>query len=295
MRRFRRVAVLMGGPSDEREVSLRSGRAVAQALRTAGYEVAEVVVDDGLPTLPAQTEAVFIALHGRFGEDGQVQCWLQQRGMPYTGSGPESSSASFDKRISKRIFESAKIPTPAWAVARAGDPCPLPLPVVVKPPRQGSSIGARKVAMESEWAAALEAALRYEEEALVEAFIPGRELTVGMLDGQPLPVIEIHARGGWYGYEEKYTPGLTRYDVPARLSATVTKRAQALAVETYRALGCRGMGRVDFRMTPEGDLFVLEMNTVPGFTETSLLPKAAGAAGLSFSDLCARILEKAAL
>ncbi len=295
MGRYRRVAVLMGGPSEERDVSLRSGQAVAAGLRSAGYLVSEVVVEKNLPELPLGTEAVFIALHGQFGEDGQVQCWLQRMGVPYTGSGPESSAAAFDKRISKRIFDSENIPTPPWAVIRKGSSCPLPFPVVIKPPRQGSSIGAKKVERESEWVSALETALRYDEEALVEAYIPGRELTVGLLDGIPLPVIEIHPRGGWYGYEEKYTTGLTRYDVPAMLPDVWAKNCQSMAVRTCQALGCRGLGRVDYRMAPDGELFVLEMNTIPGFTETSLLPKAAAAAGLSFPELCARILETAGL
>jgi len=292
-KRFQKVAVLKGGPSAEREVSLRSGAAVAKGLREAGYTVAEVDVGDRVLSIPAGVEAVFVALHGEFGEDGQVQQILEARGIPYTGSDPKASRASFDKVISKRIFEAAGVPTPEYEVLRAGASRRLPLPVVVKPPRQGSSIGVGMVFEESQWMPALAASWAYDSEALVERFIPGRELTVGIVTGEALPVVEIVTDAGYYDYEAKYTPGGSRHVVPALLPSDVTRQCQAVALQTFHVLGCRGFGRVDIRMTPEGELFVLEMNNIPGFTATSLLPDAAAAAGIRFPDLCMRIMEVA--
>ncbi len=295
MERYKRVAVLMGGPSAEREVSIRSGTAVAEGLRQAGYAVESVVVTGKKVALPPGVEAVFIALHGEFGEDGQVQAILRAKGVPYTGSDPESSAASFDKLRCKRILDAHGIPTPRWEVLREGDRRSLPLPVVTKPPRQGSSIGIARARTRSAFALAMAESLKYGRDVLVEAFVPGHELTVGLVDGDPLPVIEIVPKGGFYGYRQKYTRGETRYDCPAAITTRQARRCRELARAVYVALGCRGMGRVDFRMTPGGDLFVLEMNTIPGFTETSLLPKAAARAGMGFSALCGRIMETAAV
>jgi D-alanine-D-alanine ligase len=292
--RFRRVAVLKGGPSAEREVSLASGAAVARALRGRGYDVSEVDVTDAALDLPPDIDAVFIALHGAFGEDGGAQAVLEARGIPFTGSGSVASRVAFDKTESKRVFEKAGIATARYEVLTRGQRRTLRLPVVVKPPRQGSSIGLSKVFEEAQWASALETALAYDSEALVEAYIPGVELTVGIVGDQVLPVVEIRAPEGCYDYKAKYTKGLTEYLVPAPLSVEDTRRCQELAWQTYTALGCRGMGRVDIRLTPEGHAYVLEMNTIPGFTETSLLPKAARAAGLEFPELCDRILTLAA-
>ncbi len=292
--RFKRVAVLKGGPSAEREVSLASGAAVAGALRERGYDVTEVDVADTAVKLPADVEAVFIALHGTFGEDGGVQAILEARGIPFTGSGSAASRAAFDKTASKRVFEKFGIATARYEVLARGQRRTLRLPVVVKPPRQGSSIGLSKVFEEEQWAPAVEAALAHDREVLVEAFIPGAELTVGIVGDQVLPVVEIRAPDGYYDYKAKYTKGLTEYLVPAPLAAEETRRCQELAWRTFTALGCRGMGRVDIRMTPEGHAYVLEMNTIPGFTETSLLPKAARAAGLEFPALCDKILNLAA-
>ncbi len=289
-RRFNRVAVLKGGPSAEREVSLASGAAVAGALRARGYDVAELDVTAPALELPDGVEAVFIALHGVFGEDGAAQALLEQRRIPFTGSGSAASRLAFDKAATKRVFERRGISTARYEVLRRGDPRTLRLPVVVKPPRQGSSIGLSKVTAEDEWAPALEAALSHDGEALVEAFVPGAELTVGIVGDQVLPVVEIRAPEGHYDYRAKYTKGLTEYLVPAPLDPELTQLCQSLAWRTFEALGCRGLGRVDIRLTPEGHAYVLEMNTIPGFTETSLLPKAARAAGLEFGDLCETIL-----
>ena len=295
MGRFKQVAVFMGGPSSEWEVSLRSGAAVAAGLRAAGYAVKEVPFRGRSVKVPAGVEAVFLALHGEFGEDGQVQAILRKKGVPYTGSDPESSGASFDKRRCKAILDAAGIPTPRWEVLRKGQARTLPLPVVTKPPRQGSSIGIALAKTRAAFPKAMAESLQYDDEVLVEAFVPGHELTVGVVDREVLPVIEIRPRGGFYGYRQKYTQGETQYVCPAKIPAKKAARCQALAWETFEALGCRGLGRVDFRMTPGGELYVLEMNTIPGFTETSLLPKAAASAGIGFGELCARIMETASV
>jgi D-alanine-D-alanine ligase len=293
-KRFQHIAVLKGGPSAERDVSLASGGAIASALRARGYTVEEVDVTRPALDLPSGIEAVFIALHGTFGEDGGVQTLLERKGIPFTGSNAAVSRVAFDKAASKRVFERHGIATARYEVLKRGEPRTLRLPVVVKPLRQGSSIGLTKVFEESAWDAAMETALAYDPEVLVEAFIPGAELTVGVVGEQVLPVIEIRAPDGYYDYRAKYTKGLTEYLVPAPLSADDTRLCQRLAWQTFAALGCRGMGRVDIRMTPEGHAYVLEMNTIPGFTETSLLPKAARAAGLEFGELCEMILNLAA-
>lgn len=290
---FKQVAVLMGGPSSEREVSLRSGRAVTEGLRQAGYEVTEVDVKGRDFDLPPQVEAVFVVLHGEFGEDGQVQDILAHKKIPYTGSRPEASRIAFDKVRSKQVLMRHGIPTPAFEVLRPGQARTLPLPVVVKPVRQGSSFGCHKVTLEAEWAEALADAMTYNGEALVEAYIEGKELTVGFVDDEVLPVIEIRAPDNNYDYRAKYTKGLTEYLVPAPLDDAATRLCQDLSVRTYRSLEGRGMGRVDLRMSPDGRMYVLELNTIPGFTETSLLPKAAGVAGYAFPALCNRIMRTA--
>jgi D-alanine-D-alanine ligase len=295
-RKFHRVAVLKGGPSSEREVSLRSGAAVAGGLRRAGYEVTEIDVTAPRLELPDGLDGVFIALHGEFGEDGTVQRLLEERRLPYTGSNPEASRASFDKRLSRAVCSAAGLPIPGGELVRAGGRPKRAWPVVIKPPCQGSTIGVHKVTRADEWPAALEDALRYGDEALVEEYVPGRELTVGLLGGAALPVIEVVAPEGWYDYQAKYhSQGRTEYRVPAPLTPDLETRSRRLAEDVFRALGCRGFGRVDFRLRPDDALFVLEMNNIPGFTETSLLPKAARVAGLEFADLCARIMEMATL
>ncbi len=290
---FRQVAVLMGGPSSEREVSLRSGRAVSEGLRQAGYEVVEVEVRGRSFDLPPQVEAVFIAMHGEFGEDGQVQDILARKKVPYVGSRPEASRIAFDKARSKQVLIQQSIPTPAFEILRPGQARTLPLPVVVKPLRQGSSFGCHKVAAEADWPEALADSMNFNGEVLVEAYIDGKELTVGIVDDEILPVIEIRAPDNNYDYRAKYTKGLTEYLVPAPIDAAATQLCRDLSARTYRALAGRGMGRVDLRMSPDGRMYVLELNTIPGFTETSLLPKAASVAGYAFSALCDRILRTA--
>ena len=302
---FKKIAVLMGGTSNEREVSLVSGRNVADALESLGrYEVLRVVLDaDDLSALPANVDACYVALHGGWGENGGVQAALDARGIPYTGPGAAASRLAMDKIATKRALDEAGVPTAPWAVVR--DPaaeCPLPFPCVVKPPMDGSSVGISRVNAAADWPAARELALDTDlgyrrreglpEEpcVLVEDYIPGRETTVGVLGGDVLPVIEICAPGGWYGYEEKYNSDATRYLFP---QDAFIAEMQRLAKRAYDACGCRGVTRVDFRVTPEGRMYVLELNTSPGMTGHSLVPKAAAEIGIPFPALCARILETA--
>ncbi|MBI9020409.1 MAG: D-alanine--D-alanine ligase [Verrucomicrobia bacterium] len=294
-KKFDHVAVLKGGFSSEREVSLKSGMAVAAGLREAGYLVTEVDVTGPDFTIPEGIEAVFIALHGTFGEDGGAQARLEALGIPYVGAEAESSRISFDKLLTETALRETDIPVPESETLRAGQPRSLSLPLVVKPPRQGSSVGCHIVFEESEWDAAFADALQYDQEILVQQYIPGREFTVGIVDGTVLPVVEIVTGGGWYDYIAKYEVDTTRYVVPAELDAEKVAEMQAMALRTFETLGARGFGRVDFRMSPDGDLFVLELNTIPGFTSHSLLPKAAGAAGIDFPSLCDRIIQTASL
>ena len=289
----------MGGTSSEREVSLRSGAAAVEGLKEAGYDVVPVVLDENrIDRLPAGVEAVFLALHGGYGENGGVQADLDKLGVPYTGPGAAASRITIDKIATKRVLEAAGVPTAPYEVLPRGkNETKLPLPVVVKPPRDGSSVGISRVAERGQWAAALKAARDVDPqgEVLVEAYIPGREWTVGVVGKQALPVIEIQAPNGWYGYTEKYTKGMTRYVFPESAEdAPLVAQCQILALLAFQAAGCRGMSRVDFRVTPDGRPYVLEINTIPGFTATSLLPKAAAKAGMSFSQLCAKLLESAA-
>ena len=286
------VAVMMGGPSSERAVSLRSGAAVARALRERGHAVAEVVVgEDCSFELPAGTRAAFVAMHGKFGEDGTVQALLRERGIPHTGSSPEASARAFDKSLSKPTLAAAGVPTPPFVLLRAGQPRSLPRPLVVKPVRQGSSVGISRVFREEEWEAALDAALAFDDVVLAEVYVPGRELTVGVVGEQVLPVVEIVAPGDFFDYRAKYTPGVSRHLVPAPISEDVARACREAALAAFRALGCSGMGRVDLRLRDDGEVFVLELNNIPGMTELSLLPDAARAHGWSFPELCERILD----
>lgn len=292
---FKNVAVLKGGFSAERDVSLESGAAIASGLRKAGYTVTEIDVTSPDFTVPAGIEAVFIALHGTFGEDGGVQARLTELGLPYVGADVEASRWSFDKLLTEVCLRKAGVPVPESETLRRGGRRTLPLPVAVKPPRQGSSVGCHLVFKESEWAPAIADAFQYDDELLVQQFIPGREFTVGVVDGEVLPIVEIVTASGWYDYTAKYKVDTTRYVIPAVLDAASSARMQETTLKTFRALGARGFGRVDFRMTPEGEQFVLELNTIPGFTSHSLLPKAAAAAGIEFSVLCDRIMRTASL
>ncbi len=287
------VAVLMGGVSAEREVSLNSGKAIAEALRATGYLVHEIDLVSRSLDLPDDVAAVFVALHGEFGEDGEVQSLLRDRDLPFTGSGVAASRLAFDKVASKERFEAAGIPTPAYEVLEKGMEPTQSFPLVVKPVRQGSSVGIHRVLQAQDWPAAFEDALQYDARVLVEQYIEGRELTVGVVDGEALPVLEICAPEGNYDYRAKYTAGLTSYKVPAPIDDACAQECQARAVRAYEALGCESVARADFRMNRDGELYILEVNTIPGFTATSLLPKAARAAGIAFEALCDRIMQSA--
>ena len=294
-RKYKQVAVLKGGISAEREVSLESGAAIAAGLREAGYDVTEIDVISPDFTVPAGIEAVFIALHGTFGEDGGAQARLEELTFPYVGAGVEASRVAFDKLLTEQCLLEAGVTVPDSEVLRADQSRTLPLPVVVKPPREGSSVGCHLVFGASEWDAAFAEALTHDDEVMVQQYIPGREFTVGIVDREVLPVVEIVPAGEWYDYAAKYQADTTRYVVPAELNPEKTAEMQNMALKTFKALGARGFGRVDFRMTPAGDLFVLELNTIPGFTSHSLLPKAAAAAGIEFPELCDRIMRTASL
>ena len=296
---MKKIAVLMGGRSSEREVSLASGRNVAEALSSLGkYEVLPIdLTDENLDALPEGIDAAYIALHGGWGENGGVQAALNARKIPYTGPGVQASQIAMDKVKTKMVLEMNSIPTAAWGLANRDTPAsPLPLPVVVKPPCDGSSVGISKVSSADGWAQARDLAFaadgRGEEAvALVEEFIPGREFTVGVIDGEALPVIEIVAKGGWYGYHEKYDSEETRY--PFLEDAALSEKLRKIAVDAYKAVGCRGVTRVDFRVSPLGRCYVLELNTSPGFTSHSLVPKAGMKTGLTLAEVCDRILASA--
>lgn len=297
--RFSAVSVLMGGPSSEREVSLRSGASVAAALREAGVPVVHEVevAPDCSYAIPEGTQACFVALHGRFGEDGTIQGQLRSRGIPHTGSSAEASARAFDKSRSKPTFVAAGVPTAPYQLLRsAEEPVALPLPVVVKPVRQGSSVGVSRVFAADQLGPALAKAFALDPVALVETFIPGRELTVGIVGDTVLPVLQIEAPGDNYDYTTKYAPanaGGALHLVPAPLPEAIYARCQEVARAAFEALGCAGMGRVDIRLSPDGIPYVLELNNIPGLTSLSLLPDMARAAGWSYPELCLRILNLA--
>jgi D-alanine-D-alanine ligase len=293
-----KIAVLMGGPSAEREVSLRSGVAVADALTATGAKVVPMDISDAGFTIPADVDAAFLAVHGTFGEDGTLQGILEENGIAYTGSDSKASAIAFDKIAAKQTFLAAGIPTPAYEAFEIGHvPVPrlaqLGYPLVVKPSRQGSSVGISIVAGEAELARACEVAGRHDRRLLAERYISGRELTVGILDGRALPVVEVRPKRDFFTYEAKYTTGQTDYFVPAALDKDIESRTKSLALRAHECLGCRDYSRVDLMLSSQGELFVLEVNTIPGFTETSLLPKAARAAGIEFPSLCARLVQLA--
>ena len=293
-----KIAVLMGGPSAEREVSLRSGTAVANALATTGAKVVPMDVHDATFAVPADVDVAFLTVHGTFGEDGALQRILEDRGIAYTGSDPEASAIAFDKIAAKQSFVVAGIPTPAYEAFESGDAvgrrlARLGFPLVVKPSRQGSSVGITIVQREAELAEACQLAGRYDRRLLAEQFVSGRELTVGILDGRALPVVEIRPKHDFFTYEAKYTKGETDYLVPAALDKNIEFQTKSLALRAHECLGCRDYSRVDLILSARGELFVLEVNTIPGFTETSLLPKAARASGIEFPDLCARLVQLA--
>ena len=298
----KKIAVLMGGLSAEREISLKTGRAVLAALLENGCNAAPLDVGLDLPEQlrTAEAELAFICLHGRYGEDGTVQGLLEMMQIPYTGSGVMSSSMAMDKVITKQILLYHEIATPGFVTYRAGEDLSAVLkrcrhfPLVVKPAREGSTIGISIVHDKAELEAGLAGALQHDDLILIEDFVQGDEVTVSVLNGKPLPIIKIVPKSGFYDYESKYTPGQTEYLLPAPLEVVLYNRLQEVSVAACQVLSCRGAARVDF-MVREREFFCLEVNTIPGMTETSLLPKAAAEAGVHFSELVMQILEDAGL
>ena len=291
------IVVMLGGPSAEREISLRSGAGVVKALRSLGHTVFEI--DPKTPdwVLPPGTDVVCLApLHGTYGEDGQVQAQLEKLGVLYTGCDSQASRLAFDKVVTKQRCIKLGIPTSKFVVvnsSQAALPDSLKLPLVIKPVRQGSSVGLQFVEGADDWKGALAVALKFDSEVLVEEKIIGRETTVGILDNKPLPIVEVRPKVGSYDYKNKYTAGFTEYFCPADFDATATKKIQDAAVGTFRAIGGRDYARVDIMVRSNGEPVVLEVNTLPGMTETSLLPKAAAAAGLSYEQLCQCMIDLA--
>ena len=297
-----RIGVLYGGLSAEREVSLKSGKAVGMALQELGYLVTMIDVDRQVVEnlKKSQVQAVFNALHGAYGEDGTIQGVLEYLMIPYTGPGVMASSIAMNKVMSKRILLSHNIPTPDYTVPGEGDleitVPPGGYPLVVKPVAEGSSLGVTIVTGEDQLPEALTTAREYSQQVMIESYIPGLELTAAVLGDEALPLIEIRAQGGVYDYRAKYTKGYTEYLVPAPIASDTARKVQELARSSARALSCtRGAVRVDFRLDMENCPFVIEVNTVPGMTETSLLPQAAEAAGIDFVTLIDRILQGAGL
>jgi len=301
---YGRVGVLYGGSSAERDVSLMSGQGVCEALRSRGVDAH--LFDTGTQSVAelagAGFDRVFIALHGRYGEDGTVQGLLELLGIPYTGSGVMASSLAMDKIMTKKVWLHAGLPTPEFAVVRAEHELDealqrIGLPIMVKPPHEGSTLGITKVSNEGELLAAYRLAARYDDEVLLEMFVQGRELTVPVLGAgasvRALPAIEIVAPGGNYDYEHKYLSDDTRYECPAPVSRDLTVKLINLAEQAYVALGCEGWGRADFILDAHGQAWLLEMNTSPGMTSHSLVPMGARAAGMDYADLCLAILDTA--
>lgn len=300
----KRIAVLKGGPGSEREVSLASGAGVAKALRARGAEVVEIDVREAQLDLPDGIEIAFNIIHGTFGEDGELQRMLDERGVAYTGEGAAGSRCAFDKIATKKCFVQHGVPTAEFEVIKAGTHPAMPVPFVVKAPRQGSSVGIAIVKQSEKIDAALRDVAQYDDTLLIERFIAGKELTVGILGARALPIIEIlpkqKASGAddeFYDFKNKYPfldpngGGGATHLCPAPLGETTTRRVQKIALAAHRALGLEVYSRVDFVLREDGEPFVLEINTIPGMTEASLLPEAAAAAGISYGELCEKIIE----
>ena len=294
------VGVLAGGVSSERDISLRSGMAVYNALKDGGYQVKFLdIFDDAYDTIKnARIDIAFLALHGRFGEDGTIQAMLERLGIPYTGSGVRASRLALDKIAAKKVFEKNGIPTPGYAVFdrhsyRLEDARRLGLPIVVKPQLEGSSMGLSIVRAFRNLKRALYEAFGFGDRVLLEQYIDGREITVGILGREALPLVEIISRRNVYDTDAKYRDRKTRYLVPAPLDEEVFERARKLGLKVHSSLGLKDLSRVDMRVDGSGNIFVLEANSIPGMTERSLLPKAASAHGLDFRRLCAKLLMMA--
>jgi D-alanine-D-alanine ligase len=290
------ITVMLGGPSSEREVSLRSGAAVARALRSLGHTVHELDPQQPAWMLPPETDVVFLALHGSYGEDGTVQEELEKLRVPYTGCGPEASRLAFDKVLTKKRCIEAGIPTARFMVfdsPQAPWPEGWQPPVVLKPVRQGSSVGLQMVEKIGQWTKSMAEAFRHDTQVLMEEKIEGRETTVGILAGKALPVVEVRVKKGIFDYKNKYTPGAAEHFCPADFPADTIARIQNAALGAFQAIGGRDYARVDVMVRASGEPVVLEVNTLPGMTELSVLPEAAAAAGLNYAQLCQRMIDLA--
>jgi len=300
----KKIGVMMGGLSREREISLKTGKSILKALIEKGYTACPIDVGQDIAEIlvKKKIECAFLALHGRFGEDGTIQGMLELMRIPYTGSGVLASALALHKIMAKKFFLYEKIPTPPFEVFQREEiekdsprTISLPLPLVVKPAREGSTIGVSIVRKEEEIVPALNEAGKYDEEILIEKFMGGSEITVGVLEDIPLPIVEIVPKSGFYDYHSKYTKGETQYIIPARIPREKYLYAQEIGLKAFKVLGCSGCARVDLMTDEEGSPFVIDVNTMPGMTEMSLLPKAAEFAGIQFGDLVERILLGASL
>jgi D-alanine-D-alanine ligase len=301
---FGRIGVLMGGPSTEREISLKSGKAVCVALRESGLKVLDIdiktdSIEENISLIKShKINCAFLALHGRFGEDGQMQRILEIIKIPYTGSGVEASRLAMDKVASRKIFQAHGLKVPKYRVV---DKPPtdynldndLGLPLVIKPATHGSSIGLSIIDKEEDLSSAMDLAFTFDEKIIIEEYIRGREVTVGILDESALPVIEIIPKKMFFDYEAKYQSGLTDYVVPAKLQEQIAQSIKEAALKAHKLLGCFGCSRVDMILNNDNLVYVLEVNTIPGLTNTSLLPKAAKCVGIEFNELCLKLITLA--
>jgi len=294
--RDKKIGVLMGGKSSEREISLKSGSAVLQSLLRSGYKAVGIDVSTDLADKlkKEKVETAFIALHGKWGEDGTVQGLLEMVGIPYTGSGVLGSSISLDKVLMKLILNGLRIPTPAYVICDSVETPKFPVPFVVKPANEGSTIGISIVRKKGETAKAIEQALKYDKKVLIEKYIEGDEITVGIVNRETLPVIQVKPLKGFYDFESKYTKGMTEYIVPARITKAVEKSARVFASEVYKAFELSGCARIDM-IVDNGVPQVIDINTSPGMTETSLVPKAWAHLGKTFDELVEEIVRGTSL
>jgi D-alanine-D-alanine ligase len=292
----KKIGVLLGGRSAERDISLKSGNAVLQGLKRSGYKAIAIDASKNLiGTLQKEKiQVAFIALHGRWGEDGTVQGLLEIMGIPYTGSGVLGSSMAMDKAIMKLIFATSRIPTPKYAIIYNGKGASFPVPYVVKPANEGSSVGISVVKKKLEGPAALKEALKYDSKIIIEEFVKGQEITVAVINGKALPVIEVRPKSGFYNFEAKYNKGKTEYIVPAEISSTIAKKASDIALTVYKTFNLSGSARIDMLIKDKTPL-VIDVNTSPGMTETSLVPKAWAYTGRTFDELVEEILLEATL
>ncbi len=298
-----KIAVLLGGPSSERAISIKSGTTVHEALLSLGLDVVCIDVSDNPVEQIAQEkcEIAFIALHGRFGEDGTIQAMFDEENIAYTGSGPEASRLAMDKLASRRIFQNAGLPVPEY-IAVNKKSCQARVFqksrawhdfLVVKPNREGSSIGMSVVEDIKNLSKAINEAFSYDDDIIIEKFIDGEDITVGILDDKPLPVVHIKPKQGVYDFTAKYTEGMSEYVVPAVLEKDIINAAQNLGLTAHNLLGCRCFSRVDMKLGKDNKIRILEVNTIPGLTSTSLLPKAAKAVGIDFAHMCLKMIESA--